>query len=73
MKTSFLEYYQHVLDQVRFDVDLFKKEYRKAKRYLTVEEQMKLDEWISNKQWSAGIIPTIAKRSALPRQRLPYS
>lgn len=73
MKTSFLEYYQHVLDQVRFDVDLFKKEYRKAKRYLTVEEQMKLDEWISNKQWSAGIIPTIAKRSTLPRQRLPYS
>jgi hypothetical protein len=73
MNTSFLEYYQQILDKVHFDINLFMKEYRKAKKYLTADEQIRLDDWLRNRQWSAGLIPSDNRRNSLPKQRLPYT
>lgn len=47
-KTSSLEYYKKILSKVSFCSQLFKKEYFKAKMYLSKREGKKLDGWLIN-------------------------
>lgn len=48
MKTTFLEYYQTILEKVSFNKEIFQHEYEKAKKYLTQKEAELLDTWIQN-------------------------
>lgn len=45
-KASYLSYYKTVLSGVSFDLELFKKEYFKALKVLTIPEQVSLNLWI---------------------------
>lgn len=47
-KTSFLEFYKTVLDRVKFDEELFWKEYWKAVKNLNTSEVDHLNSWIAN-------------------------
>ena len=44
-KNSMLEYSKMILSKISFDRKLFRKEYRKAFRYLDKQERTKLSEW----------------------------
>jgi hypothetical protein len=48
-KCSMLEYSKLVLSKMTFDKKLFRKEVRKAFRYLNVEERRQLIEWVRSK------------------------
>ncbi len=45
-KTSMLEYCKIVLTKLRFDKNLFRKEYRKSFQYLTFPEHQELKNWL---------------------------
>lgn len=45
-KTSMLEYSKIILSKITFDRKLFKKEYRKAFRYLDSNERIVLRQWV---------------------------
>lgn len=45
MKTSYLDYYKLILEKVRFDKRLWKKEYKKALRFLDRDEAKELKAW----------------------------
>jgi hypothetical protein len=45
---SYLEYCQLILRKVSFDRKLFNKEYRKAVRLLSNDQQRALEEWIQS-------------------------
>lgn len=47
-KSSYLKFYKTVLENVKFDNQLFWKEYQKAIRYLSKKERMALDHWINS-------------------------
>ena len=49
MKESFLEYTKYILDRVSFDLELLKKEYKKALKVLEREEVNVLNSWILSK------------------------
>lgn len=49
MKESFLEYTKYILERVSFDIELLKKEYRKAIKILKKEEVRLLNSWILKK------------------------
>ena len=49
MKESFLEYTKYILERVSFDIELLKKEYRKAIKILKKEEVRILNSWIRTK------------------------
>ena len=49
MKESFLEYTKYILERVSFDIELLKKEYRKAIKILKKEEIRLLNSWILKK------------------------
>lgn len=49
MKESFLEYTKYILERVSFDIELLKKEYRKAIKVLKKEEVRLLNSWILKK------------------------
>jgi hypothetical protein len=49
MKESFLEYTKYILEKVSFDIELLKKEYKKALKILKTEEVSQLNNWIKNK------------------------
>ena len=49
MKESFLEYTKYILERVSFDIELLKKEYRKAIKRLKREEVLQLNSWIALK------------------------
>ncbi len=49
MKESFLEYTKYILERVSFDIELLKKEYRKAIKILKKEEVRLLNSWIMKK------------------------
>lgn len=49
MKESFLEYSKYILERVSFDIELLKKEYRKAIKVLRKEEVRLLNSWIRTK------------------------
>lgn len=63
MKTSFLEYYKLILDNVSFDQRLFMKEYRKALNVLTEQEAFDLQLWLSTKGLPAGLPKACCKAS----------
>lgn len=46
MKTSMLEYSKLNLSKVCFDRDIFRKEYRKSKQWLTEQEVYELRCWL---------------------------
>jgi hypothetical protein len=46
MKESFLEYTKYILEKVSFDIELLKKEYKKALKNLKTEEVSQLNSWI---------------------------
>jgi hypothetical protein len=48
-KSSMLEYSKLILSKMTFDKKLFKKEFRKAFRYLDREERRQLIHWIRSK------------------------
>ncbi len=45
-KLSMLDYFKILLNKVRFDNTLFKKEYRKSLQYLEPDEQTELKLWL---------------------------
>ena len=45
-KASYLNYYKTVLAGVSFDLELFKKEYYKALKVLSIHERASLNLWI---------------------------
>jgi hypothetical protein len=49
MKESFLEYTKYILEKVSFDIELLKKEYKKALKILKTEEVSQLNNWIKSK------------------------
>jgi|TARA_Y100000739_G_scaffold175034_1_gene152802 hypothetical protein len=49
MKESFLEYTKYILEKVSFDIELLKKEYKKALKILKTEEISQLNNWIQAK------------------------
>ena len=49
MKESFLEYTKYILERVSFDIELLKKEYRKAIKRLKKDEVLQLNSWIALK------------------------
>jgi hypothetical protein len=49
MKESFLEYTKYILERVSFDLELLKKEYKKALKVLEREEVNVLNSWILSK------------------------
>ncbi len=49
MKESFLEYTKSILEKVSFDIELLKKEYKKALKTLKTEEVSQLNNWIKSK------------------------
>lgn len=52
MKESFLEYTKYILEKVSFDIELLKKEYKKALKILKTEEISQLNNWIQAKDLS---------------------
>jgi hypothetical protein len=48
-KCSMLEYSKLILSKMTFDKKLFRKEVRKAFRYLNAEERRQLIEWVRSK------------------------
>ncbi|MCU0358192.1 MAG: hypothetical protein MUE95_11495 [Cyclobacteriaceae bacterium] len=46
MKTSMLEYCKLILQRVSFDRRLWRKEYRKSLKRLTVSESSQLRQWV---------------------------
>ena len=56
MKKTFLEYYKMVLCKVSFDLQLFKKEYQKAKESLNSSELLDLNSWLENKGLSPSLL-----------------
>ncbi|WP_375586341.1 hypothetical protein [Cyclobacterium xiamenense] len=46
MRMSYLDYYKVILEKVRFDYGLVKKELHKANQVLTGEEQSRLRKWM---------------------------
>jgi hypothetical protein len=50
-KLSMLEYSKVILSKISFDKKLFKKEYRKAFRYLDNDERTALKNWV-RAEWS---------------------
>lgn len=50
-KLSMLEYSKVILSKISFDKKLFKKEYRKAFRYLDSNERLALKHWV-RAQWN---------------------
>jgi len=46
LKTSMLEYCKIILEKVRFNETLFRKEYRKAFKYLDPSEHNELTQWV---------------------------
>lgn len=49
MKESFLEYTKYILERVSFDIELLKKEYKKALKMLKRDEVLILNNWIKTK------------------------
>lgn len=49
MRPSMLDYCKLILEKVHFDQRLFQKEYQKALRWLSHEEQKYLQEWSVNR------------------------
>lgn len=45
-KTTYLEYYKHILSKVCFCKNLFSKEYQKAKKLVNQKELSLLNQWI---------------------------
>lgn len=45
-KLSMLEYSKIILSKMRFDKRLFRKEYKKAFRYLDINERSALKQWV---------------------------
>lgn len=50
-KLSMLEYTKIILSKISFDKTLFKKEYKKAFRYLDMNERTALEQWV-RAEWS---------------------
>ena len=50
-KLSMLEYSKIILSKISFDKRLFKKEYKKAFRYLDNNDRMALKQWV-RAEWS---------------------
>lgn len=46
-RISYLQFYKYVLERVKFDSKLFRKEYNKAIKYLNQDERKDLDHWIN--------------------------
>lgn len=55
MKTSYLKYYQLILEKVSFDRGLWEKEYRKAMEVLDDHEAAELRKWASKRRYQ--VIP----------------
>lgn len=47
-QTSYLNFYKTILEKVKFDKQLFWKEYNKAIKQLSIRERMALDHWINS-------------------------
>lgn len=45
-KSTFLNFYKLVLENMKFDKQLFWKEYQKAIRYLNENERIELNNWV---------------------------
>lgn len=50
-KLSMLEYSKIILSKISFDRRLFRKEYKKAFRYLDVDERIALKQWVRS-EWN---------------------
>ncbi|MBD3636281.1 MAG: hypothetical protein HUJ25_02980 [Crocinitomicaceae bacterium] len=50
VKSSYLNFYKMILEKVKFDHQLFWKEYQKATQMLTESERSELNQWV-NKQF----------------------
>ena len=55
-KLSMLEYSKVILSKISFDKKLFKKEYKKAFRYLDNDERVALKYWV-RAQW--GVVKSV--------------
>jgi hypothetical protein len=55
-KSSMLEYSKLILSKMTFDKKLFKKEFRKAFRYLNREERRHLIRWVRSKSELVGLV-----------------
>jgi hypothetical protein len=49
-KRSMLDYSKIILSKISFDRTLFKKEYRKAVKYLNADERIQLKSWVRS-EW----------------------
>jgi hypothetical protein len=55
-KCSMLEYSKLILSKMTFDKKIFKKEFRKAFRYLNRQERRELKNWIRSKSEFASLV-----------------
>ena len=49
-KKSYLEFYKMILEKVKFDDQLFRKEYRKALKVLNPNESKEFVRWVSKQR-----------------------
>lgn len=56
--SSFLKYYQLILEKVSFDEDLLTKEYKKALKAISQPDQLQLHQWMTKK----GLMDKVAER-----------
>lgn len=73
MNTTYLDYYKQILEKVSFDPLLFRKEYLKASKSLTVSEKEELDKWLQALGLAYHILPMQEPEvSNLPARNFQY-